>query len=80
MSNINGERTFLVDFNITLIPTMCNVNAPSLKQNLRGAATLLEQITDGADIIHSNTFDRNFLHSKLKSIFIKRTTSFCFYL
>ena len=49
---------------ITHIPL--DVYAPCLKLNLRGAATLLEQITDGADIIYFNNFGRNFLQSKIK--------------
>ena len=72
MSNINGV--------IVRYHSHSNyVYAPCRKLDLRGAATLLEQITDGAGIIHSNTFDRNFLHSNLKSILIKRITSFFFF-
>ena len=57
---------------------MNNVYAPCLKLNLRGAATLLEQITDGADIIYFNTFGRNFLQSKIKVNFNEKNNLFLF--
>ena len=57
---------------------MYNVYAPCLKLNHRGAATLLEQITDGADIIYCNTFGRNFLQSKIKVNFNEKNNLFLF--
>ena len=57
---------------------MNNVYAPCLKLNLRGAATLLEQITDGADIIYCNTFGRNYLQSKIKVNFNEKNRLFLF--